>query len=340
MERRHQVEQRQLGATGVRVSTLGLGTMTFGRECDEAASREILQRFLEAGGTFIDTANNYGEPSGASESILGRALAGRRDEVVLATKVRFPTGEGTNDRGLSRRHVRMSVAASLRRLQTDWIDLLQIHSWDPLTPLDETLSTLDDLVRAGDVRYLGASNLASWQLATANGRAGQRGWEPFVAYQGNYSLVGRDLEREVLPYCSYAGLGVLAYGPLGGGLLTGKYRPGEPPRADTRAASDGLVGEGMSRRMTERAFATAEVVRQVADELGRTPAQVAANWVIQQAGVTVALLGARTVTQLEDNLGAVGWRFEPEHLARLDASSRIAAGYPQEFQRWMSAVGM
>ncbi len=220
------MEQRQLGTAGVRVSALGLGTMTFGRECDEAASRAILDRFLDAGGTFVDTANNYGEPSGASEEILGRALAGRRDEVVVGTKVRFFTGEGTNDRGLSRRHVRMSVAASLRRLQTDWIDLLQIHSWDASTPLDETLSTLDDLVRVGDVRYVGASNLTAWQLAIANGRAGQRGWEPLVTYQGNYSLVGRDLEREVLPYCAYAGVGVIAYGPLGGGLLTGKYRPG------------------------------------------------------------------------------------------------------------------
>jgi aryl-alcohol dehydrogenase-like predicted oxidoreductase len=314
--------------------------MTFGRECDEATSRTILEHFLDAGGTFVDTANNYGEPSGASEEILGRALAGRRDDVVVGTKVRFFTGDGTNDRGLSRRHVRMSVAASLRRLQTDWIDLLQIHSWDPSTPLDETLSTLDDLVRAGDVRYVGASNLTAWQLATANGRALQHEWEPFVTYQGNYSLVGRDLEREVLPYCSYAGVGVLAYGPLGGGLLTGKYRPGETPGAGTRAAAGGLAGEGMSRRMTERAFATAAVVREIADELGRTPAQVALNWVTQQPGITVALVGARTVEQLTDNLGSIGWDLDRAHVARLDESSRIASGYPQDFQRWMSSVGM
>jgi aryl-alcohol dehydrogenase-like predicted oxidoreductase len=314
--------------------------MTFGRECDEATSRRILDRFLDAGGTFVDTANNYGEPGGQSEAILGKALAGRRDRVVLATKVRFFTGDGTNDRGLSRRHVRMSVDASLRRLQTDWIDLLQVHSWDPVTPLAETLSTLDALVRAGKVRYIGASNFTGWQLATANGLADQHRWESFVSYQGNYSLVGRDLEREVMPYCAYAGMGVLPYGPLGGGLLTGKYRRGQPPGDGTRAAGEGLIAEGMSRRMTERAFATADVVQEIAAESGRTPAQVALNWVTNRPGVTSSLLGARTVEQLEDNLGSVGWQLDPEHVNRLDRSSRISVGYPQEFQQWMAAVGM
>jgi aryl-alcohol dehydrogenase-like predicted oxidoreductase len=314
--------------------------MTFGRECDEAASRSILDRFLDAGGTFVDTANNYGEPGGASETILGNALAGRRDAVVLATKVRFFTGDGANDRGLSRRHVRMSVDTSLRRLQTDWIDLLQVHSWDPVTPLVETLSTLDDLVRAGKVRYIGASNFTGWQLATADGLAALHAWEPFVSYQGNYSLVGRELEREVLPYCAYAGLGVLPYGPLGGGLLTGKYQQGERPEDGTRAAGDGLIAEGMNRRMTKRAFATADVVREIAAESGRTPAQVALNWVTNRPEVTSSLLGARTVDQLDDNLGSVGWQLDPEHVDRLDESSRIAMGYPQEFQQWMAAVGM
>jgi aryl-alcohol dehydrogenase-like predicted oxidoreductase len=215
--------------------------MTFGRECDEPTSRKIRDRFIDAGGTLIDTANTYGEPSGTSEAILGRALPGRRDHVVLATKVRFSTGDGANERGLTRRHVQMSVEASLRRLQTDWIDLLQVHSWDPATPLAETLSTLDDLVRAGKVRYIGASNFTGWQLAAANGLAAEHSWEPFVSYQGNYSLVGRELEREVLPYCAYAGLAVLPYGPLGGGLLTGKYRRGEPAPDNTRAGGEGLI---------------------------------------------------------------------------------------------------
>jgi aryl-alcohol dehydrogenase-like predicted oxidoreductase len=334
------VEQRQLGGAGVRVSELGLGTMTFGRECDEATSRSILDRFIDAGGTFVDTANNYGEPGGASEAILGKAWAGRRDMVVLGTKVRFFTGDGANDRGLSRRHVRMSVDASLRRLQTDWIDLLQVHSWDPVTPLGETLSTLDDLVRVGKVRYLGASNFTGWQLATANGLAAQHGWEPFVSYQGNYSLVARELEREVMPYCTYAGLGVLPYGPLGGGLLTGKYQRGEAPADGTRAAGEGLIAEGMSRRMTDRAFATAEVVREVAAESGRTPAQVALNWVTNRPPVTSSLIGARTLEQLDDNLGSVGWQLDPEHVDRLNESSHIRLGYPQEFQHWMANIGM
>jgi aryl-alcohol dehydrogenase-like predicted oxidoreductase len=334
------MEQRQLGRSGVRVSELGLGTMTFGRECDEPTSRAILDRFLDGGGTLVDTANSYGQPSGASETILGRALAGRRDGVVVATKVRFFTGDGSNDRGLSRRHVRMSVDASLRRLQTDWIDLLQVHSWDPVTPLSETLSTLDDLVHAGKVRYIGASNFTGWQLATANGLAAQNAWEPFVSYQGNYSLVGRELEREVVPYCAYAGLGVLPYGPLGGGLLTGKYHRDTPPAAGTRAAGRGFSGEGMSRRMTEQAFATADVVREIAAESGRTPAQVALNWVTNRPQVTASLLGARTLEQLDDNLGSVGWRLDAEHVGRLDESSRIRIGYPQEFQQWMAAVGM
>ncbi|MDQ1462973.1 MAG: hypothetical protein QOI08_4457 [Actinomycetota bacterium] len=334
------MEQRQLGRAGVRVSELGLGTMTFGRECDEATSRSILDRFVDAGGTFVDTANNYGEPGGASEAILGRALAGRRDAVVLATKVRFFTGEGANDRGLSRRHIQMSVEASLRRLQTDWIDLLQVHSWDPVTPLDETLSTLDDLVRAGKVRYIGASNFTGWQLATANGLAAQHAWEPFVSYQGNYSLVGRELEREVLPYCTYAGLGMLPYGPLGGGLLTGKYHRGEQPEDGTRASGVGLIAEGMNRRMTDQAFATADVVREIAAESGRTPAQVALNWVTNRPEVTSSLVGARTVEQLDDNLGSIGWRLDPEHVDRLDDCSRIRLGYPQVFQQWMASIGM
>jgi len=334
------VEQRQLGQAGVRVSELGLGTMTFGRECDETTSRALLDRFIDAGGTLVDTANNYGDPPGASETIIGKVLVGRRDKVVLATKVRFFSGDGPNDRGLSRRQIRMSVDASLRRLQTDWIDLLQLHSWDPLTPLAETLSTVDDLVRVGKVRYLGVSNFTGWQLACANGLAAQHGWEPVVSYQGNYSLVGRELEREVMPYCAYAAVAVLPYGPLGGGLLTGKYRRGERAPEGTRAGGGGMSGQGMTRRMTDRAFATADVVGDIAAESGKTPSQVALNWVANRPGVTSPLLGARTVEQLEDNLGSVGWRLDPEHVDRLDQSSVISLGYPQEFQAWMAEVGM
>jgi aryl-alcohol dehydrogenase-like predicted oxidoreductase len=195
-------------------------------------------------------------------------------------------------------------------------------------------------VRVGKVRYLGASNFTGWQLATANGLAAQHAWEPFVSYQGNYSLVGRELEREVLPYCAYAGFGVLPYGPLGGGLLTGKYRRGEPPEDGTRAGGEGLIAEGMNRRMTDQAFATADVVREIAAESGRTPAQVALNWVTNRPEVTSSLVGARTLDQLDDNLGSVGWELDSEHVDRLDHSSRIRIGYPQEFQHWMANIGM
>src|SRR5687768_5083907 len=200
------MELRQLGRTGVRVTELCLGAMTFGREIDEDASRAILDRYLDAGGTFVDTANVYG--AGASEEILGRALGPRRDGIVLATKFRMPLGDDPNSGGASRRHIREAVEASLRRLQTEWIDLYQIHCWDPATPLEETVSTLDDLVHEGKVRYVGASNYTAWQLATALGLSARHGWEPFISLQPQYSLACRDIERELLPLCKAEGLAV------------------------------------------------------------------------------------------------------------------------------------
>src|SRR5207253_2408346 len=232
-ERRHQagvfgrrvVDYRQLGSTGIRVSELCLGTMTFGREADEPTSRKLVDRFLETGGNFVDTADVYAE--GESEEITGRALQGRRDDVVLTTKVRFPTGPGVNDVGASRRHIRMGIEASLRRLGTEWIDLYQIHCWDARTPLEETLSTLDDLVHEGKIRYAGASNYTAWQLAKSLGLAAGRGWDGFVSLQPEYSLITRDIERELLPLCREEGLAVLPWSPLAGGVLTWKYREGE-----------------------------------------------------------------------------------------------------------------
>jgi aryl-alcohol dehydrogenase-like predicted oxidoreductase len=334
------MEYRNLGRTGTRVSEVGLGTMTFGREADEGASRAILDAYLEAGGNFIDTANTYGGSKGIAEEIIGRSLEGRREEVVIATKVRFATSPAPNDRGLSRRHIRMSVDASLRRLRTGWIDLLQLHSWDPTTPIDVTLSALDDLVTAGKVLHAGVSNFTGWQTATAVCRGEMRSWAPIVTYQGNYSLIGRELEREVIPFCIDSGLGVLCYGPLAGGLLTGKYRRGTPPDPRTRAGGSDLSAEGMSRRMSERAFAIADVVRDVAAEVGRPPAHVALGWVLGQPGITSALIGARTVAQLDETLGTVGWSLDPELSDRLDAASEHRVGYPQEFQSWMASIGM
>jgi aryl-alcohol dehydrogenase-like predicted oxidoreductase len=313
--------------------------MTFGREADEGASRAILERFRSAGGNFVDTANNYGNPRGATEEILGRLLVGQRDDIVLATKVRFPNGDGANDRGLSRRHICQQVERSLRRLGTDWIDLYQVHSWDPLTPIEETLSTLDALVHQGKVRYLGASNLAAWQLAQARGVSHLHGWEPFTTLQPTYSLVTRDAERELLPLCRADGIAVLPYGPLAGGLLTAKYRPDAEPGADTRAGGDDMTRRGMAMRMDERGYAIAAAVQQVAHQIGRTPAQVALNWVLHRDGVTAPILGARTVAQLEDNLGATGWRLDPELETALDRASAIDLGYPHNFHAWMSSIG-
>ena len=333
------MEYHQLGSTGVRVSDLCLGTMTFGRETNDAAAGAIVDRYVGAGGNFIDTANGYGNPRGSSESILGSVLNGRRDQIVLATKVRFATGDGPNDRGLSRRHIRQQCEASLRRLRTDWIDLYQVHSWDPHAPLEETLSALDELVREGKVRYLGASNFAGWQLAKARGISLARGWEPFVSLQPTYSLVTRDIERELLPLCRHDGIAVLPYGPLAGGLLSGKYREGEAPPPDTRA-DDPIANRGMSFQMTARAFATARAVQTVASTSGRTPSQVALNWVLTRDGVTAPILGVRTIEQLDDNLGATGWRPTSEDELLLNKASRITLGYPHDFHTWMAELNL
>jgi len=325
------VEYRQLGRTGVRVSELCLGAMTFGKEADEATSGALVDRFLEAGGNLIDTADVYS--TGVSEEITGRALGARRAEVVLATKVRFPMGPGVNDSGASRRHIREGVEASLRRLGTEWIDLYQIHCWDPRTPLEETVSTLDDVVREGKVRYVGASNYTGWQLAKALGLAALRGWEPFVSLQPEYSLITRDAERELLPLCREEGLAVLPWSPLAGGLLSGKYREGEEPRADTRGG-DPQSGISVTYRMNERNWAIVDAVRKVAEDAGKTPAQVALNWVAYRNGVTAPIIGARSLEQLDANLGAIGWRLDEQHRKVLGEASRFTQGYPYDFIRF------
>jgi aryl-alcohol dehydrogenase-like predicted oxidoreductase len=327
------MEYRHLGRTGIRVTELCLGAMTFGREADESASRAILDRYLDLGGNFVDTANVYA--GGASEEILGRVFAERpdvRDGVVLATKVRLPTGEDVNDAGASRRNIRASVERSLRRLQTDWIDLYQIHAFDPRTPFEETLSTLDDLVREGKVRYVGASNYAGWQLAKALGLCAQRGWEPFATLQQQYSLLAREIEREQLPLCRHDGVGLLVFSPLAGGILTGKYRASGEAPSGTRGA-DATPASTMVKAHLAAGGRTAVVdaVAKVAADLGRTPAQVALNWVLGRDGVTSVILGARAVAQLDDNLGATGWRLDSEDERALDDATGFAVGYPYDF---------
>ncbi len=323
------MEYVTLGSSGLVVSRLCLGTMTFGREADEAASNEMVDHFLDVGGTFVDTADVYGR--GVSEEITGRAIAGRRDDVVLATKVRFAMGDGHNDAGTSRRHVIAGCEASLRRLGTDWIDLLQLHMWDELTPIEETLSALSDLVRQGKVRYVGASNFAGWHLVSAQMASVLHGFERLISLQPQYSLIERGLEREIGPAAQALGIGLIPWAPLAQGMLTGKYeRTG--PAAGTRMAEAGAeTVEAWERRDRERNWRIVEAVREVAEEAGQTPSQVAINWLLTRPGVAAPIVGARHVGQLEDNLGAVGWRLDPEQVARLDEVSAPVALHPYDF---------
>jgi aryl-alcohol dehydrogenase-like predicted oxidoreductase len=327
---------RKLGRTGLKVSNLCLGAMTFGNEqwgCDEVTSRRIVDRFLDAGGNFIDTADVYA--SGVSEEITGRAIQGKRSQVVLATKVAGPTGAGPNDLGLSRKHILDAVEASLRRLGTDYVDLYQVHAYDPTTPLDETLRALDDCVRAGKVRYIGCSNYSAWQLARSLGLARELGTARFDCIQPQYSLVCRYIEREHLPLCAEEGIGVIPWSPLAGGLLTGKVRRGGEAPTGSRAAVDALNRE---RFRSERNLQIAETVAQVAAAIGRTPSQVALAWVASQPQVTAPIFGARTLEQLEDNLGAADLVLDDEAGKRLEEASKLPLVYPYDFHERVRAM--
>jgi len=320
---------RTLGRTGLKVSNLCLGAMTFGNAqwgCDEGTSRKIIDRFLDAGGNFIDTADVYS--NGVSEEICGRALRERRHQVVLATKVAGPMGAGPNDLGLSRRHILDAIDASLRRLGTDFIDLYQVHAYDPTSPLEETLRALDDCVRSGKVRYVGCSNYSAWQLMKANALARELRTARYDCLQPQYSLVCRHIEREHLPLCREEGIGVIPWSPLGGGLLTGKMRKGAAAPAGSRAAVDPANRE---RFGAERNLEIAETVVGVAERIRKSASQVALAWVIQQPGVAAPIFGARTLEQLEDNLAAADLVLDAEALRALDAASALELVYPYDF---------
>ncbi len=327
------MEYRLLGRSGCVVSSLCLGTMTFGGESDEATSVAQLDAFVAAGGTFIDTADVY--TGTTSESIIGRWLRAAspevRDQVVLASKARFPTGDGANDLGLSRRHLSTALDASLRRLQVEAIDLYQVHAWDPLTPLEETLRFLDDAVTAGKIRYVGLSNFTGWQLQHAVDVAEYRGWSVPVTLQPHYNLLGRELEWEIVPACAANGLGILPWSPLAGGWLTGKYRAEERPTGATRLGEDPERGlEAYDRRSAEqRTWDVIDAVRHVAEGRGVSMAQVALAWVVDRPQVSSVILGARTLEQLTDNLGAAELHLDAEETVLLDrASDPAPAGYP------------
>lgn len=330
------MKYRLLGRTGLYVSEICLGTMTYGGKgfwevVGSMGQQEVNQHLslaLEAGVNFIDTANIYS--FGESEKLLGQALkdtGADRDSLVIATKVRGRMGEGPNNAGLTRKHIFQQVDQSLQRLQTDYIDLYQIHGVDPLTPLEETLSALDDLVRVGKVRYLGISNHAAWQIMKALGISERKGLQRFESVQAYYSLAGRDLEREIVPLAQDQQLAILPWSPLAGGLLSGKFSREGGPEAARRAKFDFPPVD------KERAFACLAVANELAQAKGVSVAQLALGWVLHQPGVTSIIIGARTQEQLSQNLKATEVSLSPDELAQLNEVSRL----PNEYPAWMLA---
>jgi aryl-alcohol dehydrogenase-like predicted oxidoreductase len=318
------VDYRTLGASGCAVSSFCLGTMTFGSETDEPGAHRQLDRFVEAGGTFVDTADVYS--NGVSEQFIGHWLADRpaalTEPVVLATKGRFGPDGSANGVGLSARHLIRALDASLRRLGVDAVDLYQLHAFDPLTPLEETLRTLDGFIRAGKVRYWGLSNFTGWQLTKAVHLARALNVAAPVTLQPQYSLIVREIEWEVVPAAVDAGLGLLPWSPLGGGWLSGKYQRGQRPSGATRLGEDpGRGMEAYDRRGTPRTWQVIDAVQKVAEDRGVTMAEVALAWVAGRPAVTSTILGARTDAQLDANLRAAGLRLTAEELTVLDAAS-------------------
>ncbi len=329
------MQYKYLGNTGIKVSELCLGTLTFGARTDEAAGKDIVSLFLDWGGNFIDTADIYGIPRGASEKTLGEALKGKRSKVVLTSKVGFGAGPDPNSGGLSRVHIMQAIEASLRRLQTDYLDLYYVHCWHEGTPLEETLSVLNDLVKAGKVRYLGASNFTAWQLMKSLGMSEQKGWEKFVGLQPQYNLLVRDIERELLPLCREEKLAVVVWSPLAGGFLSGKYRRGKPPPKDSRIARIEIEEhpDHWNRRATERNSHILDVVKEISEERGNSCAQIALAWILVQPGITGPIIGARTMKQLKENLGCIDLKLTSEELKALNEVSQIEEGYPYRFIR-------
>ncbi|WP_063737157.1 aldo/keto reductase [Streptomyces sp. RTd22] len=325
---------RLLGRSGLRVSPLALGTATFGTEsgwgAEKDEARKLFDTYVERGGNFIDTANTY--TNGSSERQLGEFARDNRESLVLATKYTTLRRPGDpNSSGSHRKSMFASVEASLRQLNTDYLDLLYLHVWDFTTPVEEILRGLDDLVRQGKVLYVAMSNVPAWEVSRMQAITDLRGWSPLVGLQVEYNLINRAAERDLIPMARAMGLGVTPYSPLAGGLLTGKYS-----RADLTAANAGS-GEGTRKSfnaglgmVTERNLAIADVVKEVATELGRTPAQVGLAWALQNPDVTAPIIGARTPEQLEGNLSALEVDFTAAQLARLDEASAIELGYPHD----------
>jgi aryl-alcohol dehydrogenase-like predicted oxidoreductase len=334
------MEYRQLGHSGLRVSRLTLGTMTFGGraqfravgETDLGGAKRQIDIALDAGVNLIDTADVYSE--GAAEEIVGQALNGRRDQVLLATKARFPMGSGPNDAGLSRHHLIEACEASLRRLRTDHVDLYQVHEWDGHTPLEETLAALDHLMQSGKIRYVGCSNFGGWQVMKALSVARTRGLPEFVSQQVYMSLQERSAEYEIVPSAIDQGLGLLIWSPLAGGLLSGKYRRGEPPPPGSRRATEWDEPPVYDEN---KLYDTVDVLIEIADGHGTSPAQVALAWLLARPGITTVIIGARTDEQLADNLAAAALGLSADEVERLEEVSRPPLIYPYWHQRKTAA---
>jgi aryl-alcohol dehydrogenase-like predicted oxidoreductase len=324
------MEYRTLGRCGLKVAELCLGTMTFGHSTDQAEARRMVDLALDAGVNFFDTANTYG--GSQSEVFLGQALQGRRREAVVATKFFNPTGPGPNDSGMSRVHIMNAIEDGLERLQMDYVDVYYIHHVDIQTPLEEMLRALDDLVHQGKVRYIGCSNYEAWRLSEALWISETQNLARFVCYQPQYSLVVRDIEYELLPLCQFKGLGVVAWSPLAGGFLSGKYQPGQRALPGTRSEEGWVYPQ---RYFATNADETLQVLLDVSRNLGHSPAQVALRWVLEQPAITAAIVGARHVDQLRDNLQAAQWRLPVEARQRLNDVSRPPDRYPQVLERTM-----
>jgi len=326
------VEYRRLGASGLKVPALSFGAGTFVGQgplfsewgnTDAAEARRLLDICLEAGVTMFDTADVYS--NGASEEVLGAASKGRRDRVIISTKTSLPMGEGPKDAGSSRSRLIGACEAALHRLGTDYIDLLQLHAFDAGTPIEEVLSTLDDLVRAGKLRYVGVSNFSGWQLMKSLAIAERYGYPRYAAHQVYYSLLGRDYEWELMPLGLDQGVGALVWSPLGWGRLTGKLRRGQPLPKISRLHQTADLGPPVE---DAHLFRVIDALEAVAEETGKTIPQIALNWLLQRPTVSSVIIGARNEEQLRQNLGAIGWRLTPEQTARLDAASAVTAPYP------------
>lgn len=326
------METRFLGSSGFKVPVLGFGAGTFGGKgplfsawgnTDVSEARRLVDICLDAGVNLFDTADVYSD--GASETTLGKALEGRRSRVILSTKLTLRAGEGPNDVGASRHHLLSATDKALARLGTDYIDLLQLHHFDAMTPVESVMSTLDDLVRAGKVRYLGVSNFSGWQLMKSQAVADRYGYSRFVANQTYYSLIGRDYEWELMPLGRDQGVGAVVWSPLGWGRLTGKIRRGQPLPESSRLHDTAGFAPPVEE---ERLYRVVGALDEVAAETGKTVPQIALNWLLQRPTISTVLIGARTEEQLRQNLGAVGWSLTAEQMKKLDAASRVTPPYP------------